>query len=239
MNLAADIGNTHIKLALFEGDELKEVWMDLASVGETLTKYPIRKAIISKTGANEEVEAYLKEKGVPTLFLNHTLKLPFKILYKTPATLGADRIAGSLASYRLFPNHNVLKVDFGTCITFDLITARGEYLGGSISPGVRMRLKALNHYTAGLPLVEVPQQGANGFNLTGDDTYSSIISGVMNGIWEEVQGIINQYDSRFDSLKVVGTGGDLHFFAALLKSEIFARPYLVLEGLNVILNYNS
>lgn len=234
MNLSIDIGNTQIKFGLFVKDELKEVFT--GNIEELLAQYKIKNAIISKTGSNDEIEYRLKVKKVNTLVLSPNLKLPVEILYKTPETLGTDRIAGSVAAKYLFPGDNVLKIDFGTCITYDLINRQNQYPGGAISPGMMMRFRALHNYTAKLPLVDPMQFTA--FELTGSDTTTSILSGVINGIKEEATGIIKEYEARLGSLKVVATGGDAGLFVTLLKSEIFARPYLVLEGLNRILNYN-
>ena len=131
---------------------------------------------------------------------------------------------------------NVLKIDFGTCITYDFVNSEKQYLGGAISPGMMMRFKAMHNYTAKLPLIDPVQ--FTSFELIGEDTATSILSGGINGIKEEVSGIINEYETRFGNLKVVVTGGEASMFATLLKCEIFARPYLVLQGLNRILNYN-
>jgi type III pantothenate kinase len=236
LNLAIDIGNTHIKCGLFDKDGLKEVFAPGTGVEEILSNKKIKYAIVSKTGVNDEVEYWLKEKKIKTVVLSSQLKLPLEILYKTPETLGADRIAGSVAASALFADKNVLKIDFGTCITYDFVNNKHQFFGGAISPGMIMRFKALHNYTAKLPLVD-PMQYLN-YELTGSDTATSILSGVVNGMKEEVSGIIKEYNLRFGNLQVVGTGGDAGFFVTLLKNEIFARPYLVLEGLNRILNYN-
>ena len=236
MNLAIDIGNTQIKFGLFVKDELKEVFTQHEGIEFVLANRKIKHAIISKTGVNDEVEYYLKANKIKTVVLSHQLKLPIEILYKTPQTLGADRIAGSVAAKALFADKNVLKIDFGTCVTYDFVNNKQQFMGGAISPGMIMRFKALHNYTAKLPLVD-PMQHLT-YELTGTDTDTSILSGVVNGIKEEVTGIIKEYDTRFGNLQVVATGGDAGFFVTLLKSEIFARPYLVLEGLNRILNYN-
>lgn len=236
MNVAVDIGNTQLKFAVFEGSELKEVLVGEEALGKLLMHYNLQHAIISKTGSNDFIQQQLRDKGIQTLFLSPDLKVPLKIKYKTPQTLGADRLAASVACHHAYPHSNILKIDFGTCITYDFITAEGDYLGGAISPGMMMRFKSLHNYTAKLPLVD-PMQFKE-FELTGVDTTTSIASGVVNGIKQEVTGIIKEYDARFGNLKVVATGGDMGLFVTLLKCEIFARPYLVLEGLNLILNYN-
>jgi type III pantothenate kinase len=236
MNLAIDIGNTQTKTGLFNKGELQEVYTRAEDINTVIANHKIRHAIISKTGVDELIEATLKENKIKTFILSSRLKLPMELLYKTPETLGTDRIAGSLAAKELFAENNVLKIDFGTCITYDFVNNAKQYLGGSISPGMMMRFKALHNYTAKLPLIDPFQ--FKSYDLTGSDTNTSILSGVVNGIDQEVQGIIKAYELRFGNLKVVATGGDAGFFVTLLKSEIFARPYLVLEGLNIILNYN-
>lgn len=236
MNLCIDIGNTKTKLGLFDKNELKEVFVSGKSIEEITRTHKIQNAIVSITGANDELIATLQQKGVAVILLSHLLRLPIQILYSTPETLGADRIAGTVAANSFFPNTHVLKIDFGTCITFDFVNNRNQYLGGAISPGMMMRFKALNNYTSKLPLVDPAR--FNNYYLTGTDTSTSILSGVVNGIKNEVQGIIKEYNQRYGTLKVVTTGGDAAMFATVMESEIFARPYLVLEGLNIILNHN-
>ena len=236
MNLVVDIGNTNVKAALYDGEAMFRVFENEHDLLMWLETHRTSKAILSRTGNNAEPEVTLQSKAIPYLILNHTLRLPVKLEYASPATLGADRIAGSVAAATLFPAHPVLKIDFGTCVTYDLITDDGRYLGGAISPGLNMRFKALNQFTATLPLCiwDRPATPA----LTGVDTCSSIVSGVVNGLRCEVEQIINEYTARYPALQVVVTGGDAPRFVPLLKSKIFARPHLVLEGLNRILNYN-
>jgi type III pantothenate kinase len=237
MNLAIDIGNTSVKAALFEKNVLKEAHVHRFELDELLQKYRIAWAIISKSGEDTEIEEQLRQKAIPYIVLSRNLNLPIGITYATPDTLGADRIAGSVAANAQFRHTPVLKIDFGTCITYDLINAQNELEGGAISPGMMMRFKALHNYTARLPLID-PMQFTQ-YPLTGTDTAHSILSGVMNGIKNEVEGIIKEYEARLGKLNVVATGGDSGLFVTLLKSEIFARPYLVLEGLNIILNNNK
>lgn len=236
MNLAIDIGNTNTKFGLFNGTEMVAMHTGEEALSTTLQTGFVTNAILSKTGMNESVEKLLQQHGVPYLILSAQLNLPITLHYTTPHTLGADRLAGSVAAHFLFTGQNVLKIDFGTCITYDVVTAQHQYLGGAISPGMTMRFKALNNYTARLPLIDPLQY--NTYPLTGTDTASSILSGVVNGIKHEVTGIIKEYDERLGNLRVVATGGNAPLFVTLLKCEIFARPYLVLEGLNRILNYN-
>ncbi len=240
MNLAIDIGNTNVKFGLFDKNGLREAFVkDTSFLKSILLKYEIKNAIVSRSGSNRSflaIQKRLKASRINTVVLTYKIKLPIKNLYKTPESLGADRIAGSVAANFLFPNTNVLKIDFGTCITYDFVNNRKEYLGGAISPGVFMRFVAMSDYTESLPLVF--PGNIRSFELIGNDTYQSLASGGINGVIEEVSGIIKQYQKRFDNLKVVVTGGNADTFATLLKCEIFARPNLVLEGMNRILNYN-
>ena len=236
MNLAIDIGNTNTKIGLFEQDVFREVVTTERQLDKILREHKIENAIVSKTGSSSSILLKLRKAKAKPLVLSHELKLPIRIKYQTPNTLGADRIAGAVAANALFRNTPVLKIDFGTCITYDFVSHKNEYKGGAISPGMTMRFKALNNYTAKLPLVNPVKYKQ--FELTGTDTNTSILSGVVNGIKHEVEGIIKQYNQRYGTLKVVATGGDAAMFATVMESEIFARPYLVLEGLNTVLSYN-
>lgn len=239
MNLAIDIGNSNVKFGLFEKDKLRKDIPEGISLKTILSKYKVERAIISRSGLKRTFDTIRKQltaEKINPLVLTHKTKLPLKILYKTPETLGTDRIAGSVAAAFLFPRKNVLKIDFGTCITYDFVNSKGEYLGGSISPGMEMRFKAMHDYTASLPLVDLAERDV--IHHIGVDTFGSIASGVVHGIAAEAEGIINRYKKRFTNLKVVITGGDLLMFGALINYKIFARPDLVLEGMNRILNYN-
>ncbi len=237
MQLAIDIGNTNTKIGLFEKNKLVKLYADGQSLIDVLIEnHSITHAILSRSGKeNREIEV-LQQKGILTFHMKNRLLLPMQLAYKTPDTLGADRVAGSVEALSMFPNFPVLKIDAGTCVTYDFINEKGQFIGGAISPGLRLRFKALNEYTASLPLVTPTEQ--QGFELIGQDTTSAIASGVINGISAEIYGIIKQYEQRFSNLKVVATGGDWSKFATMQESEIFARPNLVLEGLNRILNFN-
>lgn len=237
MQLAIDIGNTNTKIGLFDQDRLVALYNNGEMLSDILDHHPtIRYAIIARSGRDGLVEEKLALSGISTLQMKDQLQLPLQINYKTPHTLGADRIAGSTAAAALFPGMPVLKIDTGTCVTYDFIDPDGRFVGGAISPGLHLRFKALHEYTARLPLIQVQESVTS--PLIGQDTASAITSGVMNGIAAEVSGIIKQYAKRFNGLKVVATGGDWPKFATMQESEIFARPNLVLEGLNQILNFN-
>lgn len=241
MNLTIDIGNTISKLAVFKGKELffkilVEGEPDEGLFADLKNKYPLLRNVIlsSVKDTNQKTIAFLKENFL-LLELNAETLVPVKNLYATPGTLGKDRIAGVVGGQRYFPKMNILVIDAGTCITYDFINLNTEYLGGSISPGLDMRFKALNTFTAKLPLVKPDEKFGE---LIGDTTEKSILSGVQEGMIAEVEGIMHQYQSRYKDVKIVLTGGNTDFFVKKLKNPIFAAPDLVLEGLNEILEYN-
>ncbi|HXH17700.1 MAG TPA: type III pantothenate kinase [Chitinophagales bacterium] len=239
MNLAIDIGNTRTKLAVFDRDEIictdaTDALTD-AYIRRLFRKFSIQKCILSAVSDyHNDIKNFLAANSW-LLILDSSTPLPVKNLYKTPLTLGKDRIAAAAGAYALYPNENVLVLDAGTAFTFEFISRRGEYLGGGISPGIRLRLKALNAYTANLPLIE-PQSVDF---LTGTCTKESILSGVMNGMRLEIEGFIREYTGKYEHLRVLLTGGDAFFFETTLKSKIFAVPNLVLIGLNKILQHNA
>ncbi len=238
MNLAVDIGNTKIKMGLFKGSKL--LWnytvpeISPKIISGLIEKSPVERAIISDVADKSNAgKAFTKIPQV--IYLNGKTSLPFTNKYKTPSTLGTDRMALIAGALKYFPGKNVLVVSMGTCITYDFITYRKEYLGGSISPGMEMRFEALNTFTARLPLVK-PKQVKN---MTGRTTDESILTGVIWGILHEVEGFIMQYHKKYPALKVILTGGDASLFAGRIKSSIFALPELSLTGLNEILLHNS
>jgi len=241
MNLVIDIGNSFLKLAVFQEDELiikkvvkPEVILKHVDILRKEYNY-IGKAIISSVGKLKEKDLNFIRKNFDLLELNSNTVVPFINLYETPHTLGLDRIALVSASIKQFPNNNVLIIDAGTCITYDFVTSKNEYLGGAISPGISMRYKSLNNLTANLPLLEmeIPE------NFIGNSTNSSIHSGVINGILKEIDGNIEMYEQKYSDLTVILTGGDANFLSKQLKSSIFANSNFLLEGLNYILQFNS
>lgn len=237
-NLVIDIGNTLIKAAIFEGDDLVFTdhypLLDNQILDSFFTDYSINSAIIStvkKQGS--DWENLLGQKTKLTYF-NTAMATGINNHYKTPHTLGLDRLAAVLGANHLYPQQNTLIIDGGTCITYDFVDAGANYFGGSISPGLNMRYKALNHYTAVLPVVG---QDINFEHNAGYDTETAIRSGVQNGIKHELTGFIESYAKHSDKLNIILTGGDGIFFDTLLKNSIFApyiknEPYLVLKGLN-------
>ena len=241
MNLILDVGNTFVKLAVFQDSMLFEKFTVgqnefLSSVQQVLKKYPIiSKGIISSVGKLNIEDVQVVESEINLLQLNSDTKLPFKNLYKTPKTLGVDRIALVCASVKQFSENNVLIIDAGTCITYDFINDKNEYLGGAISPGIRLRYHSLNNLTANLPLLESKWPES----LIGNTTESSIHSGVVYGILKEIDGIIDEYNGKYSDLTVILTGGDTNFLSKQLKNGIFAHSNFLLEGLNFILEYNT
>ena len=241
MNLIIDVGNTFAKLAVFnEGKIVKKKTVKpayiLKHVVALIEAYPlIQKGIISSVGEVNNIYLQSIRKKLHLLILDTTTKLPFKNKYETPKTLGKDRLALVSASVLKFPDENVIIIDAGSCITYDFINKENEYLGGAISPGIRMRYKALNNLTANLPLIdtEMPK------NITGNSTQESIHSGVIYGVLNEIDGVINTYKLKYSDLTVILTGGDAKFLSKQLKSSIFANSNFLLEGLNYILQFNS
>ncbi|MFI0430801.1 type III pantothenate kinase [Mariniflexile sp. HMF6888] len=241
MNLIIDVGNSFVKLAIFDGDHIehKEV-VELNLILERIkaidyTYKHIKEAIVSSVGKLSKTDINLIGERFDLLILNSETKLPYASLYKTPGTLGVDRIALVSASVKSYPDSNVLIIDAGTCITYDFINNKNEYLGGAISPGLRMRYKSLNNLTANLPLLDTELPN----NIIGNSTEASIHSGVVYGVLKEIDGVIEAYKANYSDLTVILTGGDSNFLSKQLKSSIFATPNFLLEGLNFILQFNS
>jgi type III pantothenate kinase len=240
MKLVLDIGNTLVKAGVFEKKQLlstktsPELSMDFISVIAKKNKGISSVIISSVIEIPSELTRTLK-KNYRFIELSDSTPVPITNLYKTPETLGKDRLAGVVAAHFLYPKKNVLVIDAGTCITYDIIDKNGKYYGGSISPGLSMRFKAMHTFTGKLPLVSL----SNYKELTGRDTKESILSGVINGVIAEADTIIERYKKQYFSLKTVICGGDASFLADRLKNSIFAQPELVLKGLNEILDYNE
>lgn len=241
MNLIIDVGNSNVKLAVFQQDKLlhksiTELKRLEESVETLISKFPnIEKVIISSVGKLQNSQIQNIKKRSATLILDSDTKIPFNNLYKTPKTLGVDRIALVSASVYQFPNKNVLIIDAGTCITYDFINKGNDYLGGAISPGIRVRYQSLHHLTANLPLLEPNITN----ELIGNTTAGAIHSGVVNGVLKEIDGIIDEYQKKYSDLTVILTGGDANLLSNQLKNSIFANSNFLLEGLNYILEFNS
>ena len=236
MNLVVDFGNTFIKAALFEDSHLKQSFYDISDADLKLVEkeHSPNKILVSSVSKNkEDIQDLFQTSKI--LYLENGLPLPFQIDYKTPQTLGLDRVAAVAGAQEFFPNENALVIDMGTCITYDFIDANSVYHGGGISPGMQMRFKALHNFTAKLPLIE-PEEHVE---LIGQSTKESILSGIIYGISAEIDGIIRMYNDKCAHLRIIICGGDAKFFENRLKAGIFAAPELVLMGLNRILLYNA
>jgi type III pantothenate kinase len=243
--LVIDIGNTATKVAVFDGDKIisneQHLEVSPSFLTSLLTRHNISKAILSSV--KKEHEDWLKPltEKVEVLMYNRHMALNIKNQYLTPNTLGLDRLAAVSGAKYLYPDKDTLVIDAGTCITYDTVDVEGNYYGGSISPGLKMRYKALNSFTSGLPLIE-PDSAFN--NTYGADTTTAIRSGVQNGIKYEVEGFIQQYNKDTQSPNIILTGGDSVFLDTLLKNSIFAgyiktEPYLVLKGLNAAIQEHN
>ena len=240
MNLIIDIGNTAAKLAVFSSGELKEMTrcsnQTLEGLDELCNRYSIKQGILSSVvSLNEEVREKLNNLPFPIQTFTYETPIPVKNLYQTPQTLGVDRLAAVVEAHSAQPNHPILVIDAGTCITFDFIDESGQYLGGNISPGIDMRFKALHSFTSKLPLVnregEIPPLGKT--------TETAIRSGIIKGVEHEMNGYINHFHKNNSALLVFLTSETEFSFDTKLKSIIFADRFLVLKGLNRILEYNE
>ena len=238
LKLIIDIGNTTSKIALFDGKELIKnatfADLDLSKVKLFSQNHKITSSILSSVKGiyaeiSDIVELYSAE------VLSEKTLLPIINSYKTPLTLGKDRLAAVAGASVLYPEKDILVFDAGTCLTIDFINSDKEYIGGRISPGIEMRYNALHTFTDKLPLIKSKKNTL----VIGNDTKTSIICGVQQGILAEVKAIISDYKSQNTDTVFVFTGGDSFYFEKELKNSIFANPNLVLIGLNEILDYNE
>lgn len=237
MNCCIDLGNTRIKVAFFDRDQLLDV--HICHSEEELEallaeRKPARSALCT-VGKKADTLLRRLENHAPVLPLSWQTPLPFRIVYDTPETLGVDRIAAVAGAWHLHPGMASLVIDAGTCITYDYIDANGQYHGGIISPGIEMRLRAMHHFTAALPSLALTTEAP----LLGKSTRTAMLSGAINGTLGEIESIIGRYEEKFGALQVLACGGNSDYFESSIKRHIFAVPYLVLIGLNTILLHNE
>lgn len=241
MNLIIDIGNTQAKLVVFDGDspvtELRTSNETLEALPLVLEQFSIRRAIVASVGApSPTLDLMLGSLPFPTLRMTPSTPLPLiENHYRTPHTLGLDRLAAVVGAVSQKFGNDLLVVDAGTCVTYDFVDAQGCYLGGNISPGLHMRLQAMHEQTARLPLVE--DEGDT--PLLGYDTETALRSGAQHGLRHEIEGYIQSLKQKYPSLLVFLTGGGLPDFDSPIKSGIFADRFLVSRGLNRILQHNT
>lgn len=238
MNLVVDIGNTAVKAAVFDEDKMvdyrREDGQNVAIVRQMAETYCVDRCIISSTANIEEsTRQILNSMKCSIEYLTSKTPLPIKNLYKTPETLGTDRLAGVVGAFDAMPGKDILVIDMGTAITYDIINAKGEYLGGNISPGISMRLKALHQQTAKLPMVDADGDKPE----IGYDTDTAIRCGVTDGVKYEIEGFISAQIVKYPYLLIFLTGGDGFDFDECIKRRIFVDRFLVLKGLNRILNH--
>lgn len=242
MNIAVDIGNSFSKIGLFN-DNLK---VDVFRIANSSVSNHIKKIfkkesapcglVLSSVGDDKNLIRQLAELAETNpLVVSASVKLPFTIGYQSPESLGSDRIAAIAGAYNKFHESNVLVVDAGTAVTYDILRSDGFWPGGSISPGLTTRYRALKRFTRNLPLVERKET----WGITGDDTISAIRSGVQSGLIFEINEYIRNFKIVYKELNVIVTGGDGSFVADNLSHEVTNSPDIVLEGLNHILNYNA
>lgn len=239
VNLIIEQGNTSSKVAVYDKKRMVASFVykkfDVDELESLFGKYDFKHGILSTViGKNEVLNDYLRGKLRRFIFLDETVKLPISVQYETPETLGKDRLAAAVGANYLEPGKDLLVIDAGTAITYELIEASGTFLGGNISPGMTTRFKALNFYTKKLPLVAEEEI----IPLIGTSTESAIQAGVVNGIVYEMDGYIEMLRIKYPNLLVFLTGGHSFYFERRLKNSIFADINLVLTGLNRILEYN-
>ena len=239
VTLCLDFGNTRLKCAVFINRDLQEVIVlpddkEGSIKGLIHTYHPDRSILSSVIDHDPVVEKILLQE---TRFhkLDHHSRLPVTTPVGKPETIGADRLALVVAAVDLFPDKNNLVIGLGTCITYNFINRRHEFLGGSISPGMEMRFKSMQAFTAKLPLVEKDWN----FPLIGYDTKTNMLSGVILGMAKEIDGIIDAYEEKYSNFNVLLTGGDASYFVCHLKKEIFADSHLIFKGLYAISEFNN
>lgn len=239
ITLCFDFGNTRKKVAVFEGSEIQEAITLPDDAQETIqpliAKYKPAKSILSSVIDHNPVLEELLAAASKFHKLSHHTRVAFTTPVGKPETIGADRLALSAAAVHYYPGQHNLVIGLGTCITYNFINKFHEFVGGAISPGMEMRLKALNYYTAKLPLVKADSN----VPLIGYDTTTNITSGVVLGMAKEIDGFIEAYRERFRNFNVLLTGGDIVYLASHLKNKIFADPDLIFKGLYALSEVNN
>ena len=239
LNLVIDIGNNSAKFFLFSGNQIilhtRRANDSYGILDEWSREYDIEQAIISSV---IDLDSRSMEKfnalDFPVIWFGNDTRTPLAIGYRTPHTLGTDRLAAAVGAWSMSPGRDLLIVDAGTAITVDFVDRNGVFQGGNIAPGIKMRLRALHDYTGRLPMVEkegnIPEIGY--------DTESAIRSGVIKGICHEIDGYIDEFRKKYGDVLVFLTGGDEKSLTNHIKNRIFADRNLVAKGLNRILLEN-
>ena len=241
MNLVIDIGNSRTKFSVFNNGEV----LITVPVNDFLPQHidvlidehpSLEKVILSSVkDYSPKLKKALQKKFKYFIELEANTPLPIENCYDSKESLGKDRIAAAVGAFDLYPNSNILIIDAGTAITYDIINEKNQYLGGNISPGLEMRFKALHHFTGNLPLIMQNKYD----KLYGNTTENAILAGVQNGVVFEADRAIDTFKEFYNNLKVIITGGDAEFFDKKLKNSFFVHFYLIALGLNRILEYNG
>ncbi|HEX5626329.1 MAG TPA: type III pantothenate kinase [Saprospiraceae bacterium] len=237
-NLCIDIGNTRVKMAVIQDNHFRDYTVydrnQIREARDWIANQVFQNAIYATV--LKEDPSWLEElrAKVPVTRLSSASKIPLNMYYKSPETLGADRIAAMVAAKSQFPEVPLLVINAGTCITYDLVNAAGDFVGGNIAPGLEMRWRAMHEFTASLPLIRPHDPG---LSFLGYNTVTAMENGGVQGVVLEIEGYFYRLRKNYSELKCVITGGNAPFLVNHLKIGIFAEPYLVLKGLNIILNY--
>ena len=233
-HITIDLGNTIAKIGVFQRGELvdKQVGIPYESLATSVNQLAPKRVIVSSV--NQKVNALAKNITAPVIVLSHLTPIPIINKYTTPKTLGKDRLAAVIGAYATRKSTNTLVIDVGTCITYDFINDKNEYLGGAISPGIDLKFKALHNFTAHLPLIGQREVES----LIGNSTEKTILSGVINGTIAEIEQMIRKYKNKFSTLRIIICGGGSLGLHNKLKTKIELMPDLVLTGLNKIIEYN-
>ena len=241
MNLIIDIGNSRAKVVVMDGDTLINEYVaegfSTSLLDEIMASHPsITRAIIASTrGDEEQTSAIVAERlSKVVVFKPATTPIPLANHYHTPETLGADRLAAAVGAQAMYPNCNIMIVDFGTAITIDFVED-GAFKGGNISPGITTRFRALADYTARLPRCYATDEVLD----YGRTTKEAIEQGVMRGVEHEIRGYTETFLQKNGEKCIIFTGGDAKYFVKRIKNTIFADCEPVIFGLNRILNYNA
>lgn len=239
MKLVIDAGNSKVKIGIFEDDDLIEMRISkdfiIEEIVELYKSLKIEKGILCNSRYIEPESIHSLQSKVNLIHLTESTSLPIKNKYQSPSTLGKDRLAAAVGAYFAFPFANNLVIDLGTAMTTNFINNKGEFLGGTIAPGLTMRLKALNHFTGKLPLVEVLDSN----QLYGMDTHSSLSNGAINGVVAEIEYYSSKYQKEYTPLKIILTGGNSSFMSHFLSGQFVIMNDLTLLGLYKILKHNA
>lgn len=241
MNIIFDIGNTATKIAFYEGDEkvtsFRTKQYSWERMHEICSPYQdkLDRAMVSTVRDTPAFIIDMATLGIPYVhILSHKTKLPIRVEYETPETLGTDRIAAVAGAYYLYPGRNVLIIDAGSAVTYDYLSGK-TFKGGNISPGLSMRFRALHRFTGKLPLGSTIEK----FTSPGINTLGAITAGVINGLIYEINEYIRAFEEKYIDFKVILTGGDSGYLKDRIDHKVSYMPDLVLDGLNHILEYNA